>query len=189
MSTAHEHARLALKAGAKALEGDQPPTLEDFKTARDLAKSAHETLKAGCDLLAKGINQVMDEDHAEEVTPPTPPAMFSEDGQPVPEADLTRPAIVCAPYPAPDWMDVEVVDHGEEIAHLLDAWEQFGIEDGRSMKLFIPLRALWMEAFEADALGTISLLRWAMDNVSGCWCDPACADDLKFPLPGEASNG
>lgn len=188
MSTALEHARMAMKAAVKALEGDASPTLEDVRTARDLAKSAHETLKAGYDLLSKGINQVMqDEDPAPSA--PEPPPMFDEHGAATPEADLTVPSIRCAPYPDHDAMDVEIVANpAKTLDEMLNAWETFGFEEGRSMRVFIPIRAQWFDAFNADPEATLDLLRWTMDNTANCWVDPKCAEDLRMPGPDDAET-
>jgi exonuclease VII small subunit len=188
MSTAHEHARLAMKAGVKALEGEDSPTLEDFKTARDLAKSAHETLKAACDLLSKGINQVMEEDE-EEPKPDTSAPLFQEDGQPVPVADLSVPALGFTPQST----DAELVDPPEVIfGIMLDQWEKTGFEEGRTLKEFKPIRAKWNTLFKVDTSHekreTLNLLRWAMENTSNCWCDPQCAVDLQAPSPREAEE-
>jgi exonuclease VII small subunit len=182
MSTAHEHARLAMKAGVKALEGEDSPTLEDFKTARDLAKSAHETLKAACDLLSKGINQVMEEDE-EEPAPDAAPPLFDGEGQPVPAADLSVPTLGFTPQT----VDAEVI-----FGIMLDQWEKTGFEEGRTLKEFKPIRSKWNTLFKVDTSHekreTLNLLRWAMENTSNCWCDPQCAVDLQAPSPSEAEE-
>lgn len=85
MSNAHEHAYSALTAAAQALEGPGTPTLADFKDARDLAKSAHETLDSAYKLLSKGIHHVIDGKGDEETK------LFKPNGEPQPEADLTVP--------------------------------------------------------------------------------------------------
>jgi hypothetical protein len=185
---------MAMRAAVKALEGEAPPTLEDFKAARDLAKSAFETLKASYDLLSKGINQVM-EDEVE--APPASPSapLFTEEGHPRPEADLSIPALLCKPYPEEGALDVEIVgDPATQFCSLLDEWEKAGFEEGRSLKTFIQMRDLWWEEFQKDITPekqeTLGLLKWAMENVSGCWCDPKCALDLQMPSPGEeVANG
>jgi DNA segregation ATPase FtsK/SpoIIIE-like protein len=96
----------------------QFPTLADFKEARDLAKSAHETLDASVKLLSKGIYHVIDVNDGK-----TP--LFDGDGNPrpeaevpnpdlaapapTPEADLTVPALGCAPR-EDGAIDVEIVE-------------------------------------------------------------------------------
>lgn len=115
LSNAHEHAYSALTAAAQALEGPGTPTLADFKDARDLAKSAHETLDSAYKLLSKGIHHVIDGEGDEETK------LFKPNGEPQPEADLTAaPAEEPAPAPEPDLtlpalgcdgvMDAEIVD-------------------------------------------------------------------------------
>lgn len=68
MSNAHQHALYSLKAAATCLLKDGTPTLQDFKNARELAKSATITLDSAVKLLEKGIHSVVSIDEEEGTT-------------------------------------------------------------------------------------------------------------------------
>ena len=120
MSNAQESAIACLESAAAMLRPG-PPTLADFKEARDLAKSGYETLKASYDLLSKGIRTVIEEEEQEEAP------LFKGNGEPTPQADVTagdEGAEESAPEPLPTIgyfdtgvMDAEIVGDGDLVVN------------------------------------------------------------------------
>lgn len=169
MSNAISYSRGGLKGALGALENN--PTLDDVKTARDLAKGAFETLKAAYDLLSKGIYEVASEDDMAPRTPAPGEPLFNGT-EPAPAADLTLPALgFTAPDDHPDAIDAELVHEptpeelGEYFSGLLDTWEGMGFEAGRgTLKDFKMIRQAWWLAFGEDRAAIAERLREAVDR-------------------------
>lgn len=188
MSNAIDYSRGSLKGALNALESN--PTLDDVKTARDLAKGAFETLKAAYDLLSKGIYEVAAE---EDMAPkaPAPGEPLFNGTEPASAADLTLPALgFTAPDDHPDAIDAELVQEptaeelGEFFSGLLDTWEGMGFEAGQgSLKDFKMIRQAWWLAFGEDRTGIAERLRQAVDRGLS-WDTPEGAKETMDAVQG-----